>query len=566
MSRNPKSLIERAAEALRLIPRLETEHTPEGMEVRSLTNFPPPEQWAHWEEYDAKAWPERKLKQYALVPTTCFNCEAACGLVAYIDKSTNQVQRFEGNPHHPASRGRNCAKGPATINQITDPDRILHPLKRVGARGAGQWQQVTWDEALNDIAGRIRKALSEKRHNEIVYHVGRPGHEGYIERVLRAWGVDGHNSHTNICSSGARLGYAIWQGIDRPSPDFANAKFILLLSAHLETGHYFNPHAQRIMEAMNTGTELAVMDPRLSNTASMATYWMPTYPGSEATVLLAMANVLLQEGLYDREFLEQWTNWREFLKAKHPKEPQTFETFAAKLKTLYAQYTPELAAQEAQIPAEQIVVVARKIGEAGRKFAAHTWRGPTTGNLGGWQVARCLHFLSVLTGSVGTKGGTLPNAWNKFKPTFFKDAPPQKHWNELHYPDEYPLTHYELSQILPHLLKSGRGKLDTYFTRVFNPVWTYPDGFTWIEALRDEKLVGCHIALTPTWNETAYFADYVLPMGHASERHDLNSYETQSGVWIAFRQPVLRRWAEAQGKPVTHTYETNPGQVWEEDE
>ena len=108
--------------------------------------------------------------------------------------------------------------------------------------------------------------------------------------------------------------------------------------------------------------------------------------------------------------------------------------------------------------------------------------------------------------------------------------------------------------------------MDMYFTRVFNPVWTYPDGFTWIRALSDESLFGCHAALTPTWNETAYFADYVLPMGLASERHDLNSYETHSGVWIAFRQPVLREAARRMGRSVQFTYEVNPGEVWEEDE
>ena len=123
-----------------------------------------------------------------------------------------------------------------------------------------------------------------------------------------------------------------------------------------------------------------------------------------------------------------------------------------------------------------------------------------------------------------------------------------------------------MSEILPHMLKEGRGRLDVYFTRVFNPVWTYPDGFSWIEMLRDEAKVGMHVALTPTWNETAYFADYVLPMGHASERHDLNSYETHSGTWIAFRQPVLRRYAEESGRAVEFTYEVNPGEVWEEDE
>jgi len=183
-----------------------------------------------------------------LVPTTCFNCESACGLLAYVDRETLTVRKFEGNPQHPASRGRNCAKGPATINQIHDPDRILYPLKRTGKRGAGQWTQLSWDEALNDIATRIRKALQEGRPNDIMYHVGRPGEDGYTERVLAAWGIDGHNSHTNICSSSGRAGYHYWMGLDRPSPDHANAYVILLVSSHLEAGHYFNPHAQRIIE------------------------------------------------------------------------------------------------------------------------------------------------------------------------------------------------------------------------------------------------------------------------------------------------------------------------------
>ena len=82
-----------------------------------------------------------------------------------------------------------------------------------------------------------------------------------------------------------RFGYAIWQAYDRPSPDHANADFILLISAHLEAGHYFNPHAQRIMEGKLSGAKLAVMDSRLSNTASMADYWMPTRPGTEAAAL-----------------------------------------------------------------------------------------------------------------------------------------------------------------------------------------------------------------------------------------------------------------------------------------
>ena len=269
--------------------------TPAPGRVHHLAAFPPKERWDDWVELDAKAWPERKERRYMLVPTTCFNCESACGLLAYVDRDTMEVRKLEGNPEHPGSRGRNCAKGPATLNQITDPDRILHPLKRSAGRGEGRWQRVSWDEALDDIAGRIREAMLEERHNEIMYHVGRPGEDGFTERTMAAWGVDGHNSHTNICSAGARAGYELWCGIDRPSPDHAHAEVILLISSHLETGHYFNPHAQRIIEAKHRGAKVIVLDTRLSNTATHADFWLATQPGSEAAVMLAIANHLIQE-------------------------------------------------------------------------------------------------------------------------------------------------------------------------------------------------------------------------------------------------------------------------------
>jgi anaerobic selenocysteine-containing dehydrogenase len=181
-------------------------------------------------------------------------------------------------------------------------------------------------------------------------------------------------------------------------------------------------------------------------------------------------------------------------------------------------------------------------------------------------VARCLFLLNVLTGSVGTPGGTSANSWNKFVPKPFKSPPPGDTWNELHLPDEWPFAHYEMSFLLPHFLEEGRGAVDVYFSRVYNPMWINPDGFLWLKALRDEQKIKCHVALTPTWNESAWFADYVLPMGHAGERHDLMSQETHAGQWIAFRQPVRRVAMEAEGQPVRFTYEANPGEVWEENE
>ena len=400
-----------------------------------------------------------------------------------------------------------------------------------------------------------------------MYHVGRPGHEHqHMERIFRAWGVDAHNSHTNVCSSGGRFGYQLWGGFDRPSPDYANAKAIVLISAHLESGHYFNPHAQRIIEGKSKGAKLIVMDPRLSNSAAMADHWLPTRPGSEPAVLLAMAKIILEEGLHDAEFLRDWTNWGQYLENLHPDGDRSFGSFIEALKTDYARYTPEYAEKESGVPADRIVAAARAIGEAGPAVAAHNWRAAAAGNLGGWQVSRCLVFLNVLTGSWGRRGGTSPNGWNKWLPTYWEEAPPQDVWSKLLYPDEYPLAQYEMSILLPYFLMEGRGKLEVYFSRVLNPVWTFPDGFAWMEALQDEEAIGCHVALTPTWNETAYFADYVLPLGHGPERHDLMSQETHSGTWLSFRQPVLREAARRRGEEIHRTHEANPGEVWEDDE
>ena len=114
-----------------------------GLRVReTVSNYPPVETWDDVVMYDAKAHPRKVEKHYMLVPTTCFNCESACGLLAYVDKETKEVVKIEGNPAHPGSRGRNCAKGPATINQTSDPERILYPLKRAGKRGDANFERV----------------------------------------------------------------------------------------------------------------------------------------------------------------------------------------------------------------------------------------------------------------------------------------------------------------------------------------------------------------------------------------------------------------------------------------
>ena len=120
-------------------------------------------------------------------------------------------------------------QGRRDTQSLEDPDRIMYPLRRAGERGeaVGSRCRGTRRSTISADASAARSWRAAARGH---VHVGRPGEDGYANRVLQAWGIDGHNSHTNVCSSSARLGHFLWCGADRPSPDYANAQTILLLS------------------------------------------------------------------------------------------------------------------------------------------------------------------------------------------------------------------------------------------------------------------------------------------------------------------------------------------------
>ena len=393
--------------------------------------------------------------------------------------------------YHPGSRGRNCAKGPATLNQIDDPERILYPLKRVGPRGSGKFERTTWDEVLDTFAAQIRTAIVEGRKTEVMYHVGRPG-----PRRLhgpRAAGVGRRRAqqpHERLLGARRASATRCGRGADRPSPDHANAKFILLLSSHLETGHYFNPHAQRIIDGKMAGAKLAVdrraplehrVDGRLLARA------VAGHRGAAAA--RDRARDPERGASTTAQFLEDWVNWRDFLDAQAPERAADVRRASStRSKAHYARYTPEAAAQECGVAARH--------DRRGRARDRHAPAAPSRRTSGatprratsaaGRSRAAC-SSCRVLVGAVGTQGGTNLNTQDKFVPPPFLKPPPQNVWNELLYPARVAArAPRAVASCCRTSCTEGRGKIAAYFTRVYNPVWTNPDGMMWEQVLRDE--------------------------------------------------------------------------------
>jgi anaerobic selenocysteine-containing dehydrogenase len=558
------------------------------------------------------------VHDYAIVPTACSNCEASCGLTAWIDKKTFTVKKYMGNPLHPASRGRNCAKGYATQSQMYDPDRIAFPLKRApgSARGEGKWIRTTWNEAMTTIGKKMGDTLrvgDELSKKSVMFHVGRPNENGFTGKVWHTLGTDAFDSHTNICSSGGRTPTIQWANDDRTSPDWANAKLVFLNSSHAaDAGHYFQQSASFIADARKKGAKLVVMDPRMSNSAGMADLWIAAWPGTEPALYLYLTNRILQENKVDKKFVKKWLNWEVFLDNKNylqymvdkeyiSKMPEgdDFDTFLEVLKELYSPYTLEYTAKETHVPAYKLEKLYDMFIWAGDAISSYFWRATAAGNRGGWMSGRTGYLPIALRGAIGTEGGTFFHHFHVISVAGKggsatvgqgkrgSNIPKVDVWNELTWPPEWPLSTYEMSFLLPHLLSDTkwqqkwirRGlnvpqKLSVWIPRMYNPVWINPDGFRWLEVLKNEKKMELTFNLSPTWSETNWYVDYILPVGLAGERHDQHSEATMPARWTSFRQPVMRVALEKAGwkpnNPNRATLEAHIkaglGEVWEENE
>lgn len=446
------------------------------------------------------------LKPLRSIPTTCEQCPAGCGITACLDGE--RLVQILGNPDHPNNRGGICAKGITGINLVNDPERLLHPLKRAGTRGSGKWTKISWDEAYTALSKRLKEMLGQGRMNGLVVDIG------YSDALL--------DEFLSSLGSARIIDRTAWKNLNRSaaiesmvgSPalieDVGRSRTIFNFGANPFANHdYFIGLAQRLVLARTEkGARLVTFDVRMSETAAQSDAWHPTRAGTDGIIALAMAMVITDNGLADRDFIEQRTNL----------------SFSA-LKGHLSPYTPERAERESGIKAEDIERLAVEF--ATQKPSVAIFGGGVTDHDNGTQGARCVSLLNWLVGNLEKAGGL-----------FFPRLPVgPKPDSESLIPSF--LTSGRTGQELAELRES-KDPIDTYFSYLSNPAFTEPDCNSIARLLKDENLVPFLVVMDTHLTETALLADMVLPAATYLEGWGLSFAPSLDGNPILnLRQPVV---------------------------
>ena len=482
-------------------------------------------------------WPDRtKYKGAKKVPGMCQLCSTVCGIVGYVKE--DRVIKIEGNPNDPNSRGHLCARGQAGLNHLYHPERLLFPMKRVGKRGEGKWKRISWDDALDEIATKLRKVRESGNPEEFAFHQGRQRSKDALKRFLDAYGTKTQLSHRALCSGNRRaanLTY-LWES-DWDLNDVEHSKYILNFGSNAFEAHQGHvPFASRIQNGrFKNGAKLVTFDVRLSNTAGASDEWFAPFPGTDGAVALAMSHVILAEGLHDEAFLRDWTN-----------------VSVGELREQLEMYTPDWAEGVSGVPADAIRRIAIEFAKAAPACTTMCNRG-SSAHINGYYNDRAIVLLNAVVGSVGRKGGWCWSPWGGLDPVVKtpKMPPGAQTWSVLEDPPEYPLANVwrrmRVGELVYLYLLQGRAKLQAYMTYNLDSPLTWPEESLTQQVLTDEERIQFHVCINCFYNETAHYADIVLPWATYLERWDLDARASYNlRPYVGLRTPMVQPLGESR--------------------
>ena len=478
-----------------------------------------------------------KYRNTTKVHGMCQLCSTVCGITGHI--KDGRIIKIEGNPKDPNSRGKLCARGQAALNHQYHPERLLYPLKRVGPRGSGKWRRITWDEAYDELATRLKDVKKTGKPEEFAFHQGRSRSKDAVNRFLRAFGTNTALNHRGLCSASRRAAALTYLfESDWDLGDYERSKYILNFGSNMFEAHQGHvAGAQRVQRGrFENGAKLVTFDVRMSNTAGNSDeFYMPA-PGTDGGIALAMAHTIISEKLYDAEFFNDWAN-------------VAIEELWEQIK----QYTPEWAEQLSTVPAETIRRIAREFAAAAPAATTMCNRG-SSAHINGYTNDRCIILLNVLVGSIGKKGGLCWMWTGGYDKKRFKEPkmpPKPKVKSLLADPPEFVLSNVwngmKVGEIVYHYLQQERAKIQLYMTYNLDSPMTWPEMNVTRNVLLDEEKIGFHVCINPFLNETASFADMVLPWATYMERWDVDARGAYNlKPYLSMRRPMTKSLGEAK--------------------
>jgi anaerobic selenocysteine-containing dehydrogenase len=476
------------------------------------------------------------------VPTYCPLCVSRCGARAEVSDGT--LLALHPDPSHPTGKAL-CLKGKAAPDIVGHRSRLLHPLRRTTPKDADDpgWEQITWDEALDTVADRLRAAKSAGGPESVAFSSSSPSTSAisdavdWIQRLMRAFGSPNYSNYMELCGWGRFLAPLYTFGAPVPGaylPDLEDAGCILYWGYNPSVARL--AHATSTVAAVGRGAKLVVVDPRKAGLASRADHWLRVRPGTDAALALSLAHVMIEHGWYDADFVRDWTNAADVVDG---------ETVWDLLTARCAEFAPEQAEAITGVPAADVVATARTLWDA-RPVAFYTWSGLEQ-HTGATQTIRAINVLYALTGCLDVPGGNV----------LFEAVPSNPiDGRELLTDDRPPTVGADARPLGPARFEFVTGEdfytaaLDGRITAVVgfggNPVMAHGDSRRGRDALRNlDFFVHADLFMTPT----AELADIVLPVTTPFESEALKigfEYSQEAQSLVQLRQPLVAPRGEAR--------------------
>lgn len=504
-----------------------------------------------------------------VVKTNCFECHSKCGVLAHID-SNGTLIKVEGNPEAPRGEGRLCSKGRSAIKILYDPHRVNYPMKRVGKRGEGKWERITWEEAMDTIVSKIEQYKKEIGPEAIVFGQGTGrGTNQWNQRLGNSLGVNHWCCPAHICllpimvTQMTTIGtFAVWDG-----SDFDHSSCIVQWGSNMSWSEATFA-AGEFNRSRDRNAKMIVIDPNFEHPwAAKSDIFVGLRPGSDIALAMAWINLIIEENLYDVDFVKRWTTLPILIDPKtlapiyeadivdggdpqklmvwdsaingpcpmddNPADPvldikgefiingaggKTINAITAwsKLREFAADMPAEKAAKLCWVEADTIRQSARMYAtnKPGSIAIMQGVEEHTNARL----IIHAITIIIALTGNLDVRGGNVQHYfWNEMLGDYLAGKPGDYHWqHKLGDPAEgkfYPVSHPKA--VWTAILEGKPYQVKAYITVQGNPVSWCENPNRTVEAL---KAVDFLVAMDYYLSPTAQLADIVLPSAHWTER------------------------------------------------